>query len=162
MQVKFPHAGARENPRMARMTVARALLFAFAAWAAHALALPPASECPQPRFTGKAPDEAYLRKSPLDAGADLRVAERIYQGTRGSLACATCHGAKGDGRGEMAEQFDPRPRNFQCAQTVNGIPDGQLFWIIRNGSPGTSMPPHPNLSDDQVWKVVLYLRRLAR
>jgi hypothetical protein len=58
--------------------------------------------------------------------------------------------------------FDPRPRNFQCAATVNGIPDGQLFWIIRYGSPGTSMPPHPKLGDEQVWGVVAYLRKLAR
>ncbi|MNC88750.1 hypothetical protein D3C83_46000 [compost metagenome] len=62
----------------------------------------------------------------------------------------------------MSHMFDPRPRNFQCAATVNGIPDGQLFWIIRYGSPGTSMPPHPKLGDEQVWKVVAHLRRLAR
>jgi len=45
---------------------------------------------------------------------------------------------------------------------VNGIPDGQLFWIVRNGSPGTSMPGFHALSDDQIWRVVLYLRELAK
>ena len=62
----------------------------------------------------------------------------------------------------MSRQFDPPPRNFACAQTVNGIPDGQLFWIIQNGSPGTSMPSFKVLRDEQVWQVVLYLRELAR
>jgi len=62
----------------------------------------------------------------------------------------------------MSDQFEPRPRNFACAQTVNGIPDGQLFWIIRFGSPGTAMPPHPHFSDGQVWQLALYLRTLAR
>jgi cytochrome c1 len=65
-------------------------------------------------------------------------------------------------RGRCRRCSIPRPRNFACAQTVNGIPDGQLFWIVRFGSPGTSMPPHPAFSDEQVWKVVAYLRRLAR
>ena len=62
----------------------------------------------------------------------------------------------------MAEQFSPPPRNFRCAQTVNGVADGQLFWIIRFGSPGTAMPPHPGFSDADVWELVSYLRQLAR
>ena len=113
----------------------------------------PASECPQPRFTGKAPDEYYTRVNPLPSTTDLGAAERIFRGTgrRGNVACATCHGEKGDGRGPMSSQFDPHPRNFQCAATVNGIPDGQLFWIIRFGSPGAAMPPHPGLTDEQIW-----------
>lgn len=143
------------------MTLRLACL-AFALAAGSALAQPPTSECPQPRFTGKAPDEYLARTNPLPPGTDLAEAERIFRGGARGVSCATCHGAKGDGRGEMATMFDPRPRNFQCAQTVTGIPDGQLFWIIRFGSPGTSMPPHPNLTDEQVWKLVLYLHRLAR
>ena len=94
--------------------------------------LPPVSQCPQPRFTGKAPDQYYERKNPLPSSdAALEAAERLYRGS-GKVACATCHGDKGAGDGPMATQFDPRPRNFACAQTVNGIPDGQLFWIIRS------------------------------
>jgi mono/diheme cytochrome c family protein len=141
---------------------ARLALAAACAAAGIAGAAPPASECPQPRFTGKAPEEYLARANPLAPGIDLAEAERIFRGGGRGVSCATCHGVKGDGRGEMASMFDPRPRNFQCAQTVNGIPDGQLFWIIRFGSPGTSMPPHSSLSDEQVWKLVLYLHRLAR
>ncbi len=141
----------------ARAALAAALVMVAGA----AGALPPASECPQPRFTGKAPDDYYQRRNPLPAGADLRAAERLYKGDGKGVACATCHGANGDGRGPMSDMFDPAPRNFACAQTINGIPDGQLFWIIRFGSPKTSMPPHPALSDEQVWQLVAYLRRLA-
>lgn len=119
-------------------------------------------DCPQPRFTGRAPPEYYDGASPVAAGADLSEARRIYIGDRRGVSCATCHGERGDGHGEMASQFDPPPRNFRCASTVNGIPDGQLFWIIRFGSPGTSMPPHPGLSDDQVWKIVAWLRQIAK
>jgi cytochrome c553 len=125
--------------------------------------LPPVSQCPQPRFTGKAPDDYYERKNPLPSSeAALKAAERLYRGNSGTVACATCHGETGAGDGPLATQFDPRPRNFACAQTVNGIPDGQLFWIIRFGSPGTAMPAHSELSDEQIWQLVAYLRRLAK
>jgi mono/diheme cytochrome c family protein len=128
-----------------------------------ALAAPPAAQCPQPRFTGKAPDDYYNRTNPLAPGAqDSAAARRIFVGRGNAISCATCHGEKGDGRGEMSDQFNPRPRNFTCAQTIDGVPDGQLFWIIRFGSPGTSMPPHGELSDEQVWQMVAYLRHLAK
>jgi mono/diheme cytochrome c family protein len=45
---------------------------------------------------------------------------------------------------------------------VTGIPDGQLFWIVRYGSHGTAMPPSKELTDDQIWQVVAYMRQLAR
>ena len=140
----------------------RLILATTLALAATALAAPPSSECPQPRFTGTAPDEYLARKNPMAADANLAEAERIFRGSGNRVSCASCHGAKGDGRGEMAAMFDPRPRNFQCAKTVNDIPDGQLFWIIRFGSPGTSMPGHPALSEAQAWALVAYLRHLAK
>lgn len=143
-----------------RLLRAAACAALFAAAQAVAGAPPPA-QCPQPRFTGKAPDEYLARTNPLASGTELRTAQRLYRGP-GGISCATCHGEKGDGQGPLSSQFDPPPRNFQCAQTVNGIADGQLFWIIRFGSPGTSMPPHPKLTDEEVWSLVLYLRRLAR
>jgi len=121
-----------------------------------------AEPCAQPRFTGKAPPEYYDRVSPLAADADISEAERRFAGNGRGVSCATCHGTKGDGKGELASQFDPPPRDFACAQTIAGVPDGQLFWIIRFGSPGTSMPAHRTLTDEQVWKMVAYVRRLAR
>lgn len=124
-------------------------------------AAPPPGECPQPRFTGKAPEEYINLKNPL-AGSQSSAGEVIFQGSAGSANCAICHGKRGDGKGPLAKMYDPPPRNFACAMTINGIPDGQLFWIIRYGSPGTAMPPHPALKDEQVWQVVAYLRQLAR
>jgi len=126
-----------------------------------AAAAPPA-QCPQPRFTGKAPPEYYDRRSPLAADADTRGAERAFRGDGRNASCATCHGEKGDGRGPMSDMFEPPPRNFRCKETINGIPDGQIFWIIRFGSPGTSMPPNTRFSDAEVWEFVAYLRKLAR
>jgi mono/diheme cytochrome c family protein len=123
---------------------------------------PPAAQCPQPRFTGKAPDLVYSLHDPLGAdAANLAAGRRLYE-KEASPPCQICHGIKGDGMGPLAEQFDPRPRNFACRETVNGIPDGQLFWIVQNGSPGTSMPGFRALREEQIWQIVLYLRALAK
>jgi mono/diheme cytochrome c family protein len=150
---------------MAIATIRRSaacLGFALAAASGAPFAQPP-GECPQPRFTGKAPDEYYDRPNPLQATeANLAAGEATYLGDPRKISCASCHGRAGDGKGPLADQFDPPPRNFACAQTIRGIPDGHLFWIVRYGSPGTSMPPHKRLSDEQVWQVVLHLRKLAR
>ena len=88
--------------------------------------LPPPGECPQPRFTGRAPDDYYTLNNPLQpTKQNVRSGEQWYRA--GRISCATCHGIKGDGKGLLSGQFVPRPRNFACAQTVRGIPDGQLF-----------------------------------
>ena len=121
-----------------------------------------AGNCAQPRFTGQAPEEFLSRANPLGAGGDTRAGEAIFNGEAGPANCAVCHGRKGDGKGALSSQYDPPPRNFSCAQVINGIPDGQLFWIVRFGSPGTGMPAHPALKDEQIWQVVLYLRQLSR
>ena len=124
---------------------------------------PPPGECPQPRFTGKAPAEYLARTNPLASNAEtLAAGETIYNGKSRSVPCAICHGTRGDGKGPLASQYNPRPRNFACKATVNGIPDGQLFWIVRYGSPGTAMPPSKDLTEEQIWQVVAYMRQLAR
>jgi len=131
-------------------------------YAPGALSQAPGKQCPQPRFTGKAPDEYLARKNPLSATPEnLEEGERLFN-TGSAGACSFCHGDTGAGNGPLSDQFQPPPRNFTCGQTVNGIADGQLFWIIRFGSPGTAMPDHPQFSDEQVWQLVLHLRRLAQ
>ena len=120
-------------------------------------------QCPQPRFTGAAPDRFLQMENPVPLNrAVLRAAKKLYLGKAEGQGCAICHGSKGDGRGPLADSFDPPPRNFTCARTINDIADGQLFWIVRYGSPGTSMPGHPQLRDTQIWQLVHYLRHLAQ
>lgn len=129
---------------------------------AHAEA-PPPGDCPQPRFNGKAPEPYLSMTMPAEiATLDLKRAERIFLGSGDEMSCATCHGRKGDGKGPMADDFMPRPRNFSCPGALNGVPEGQLFWLIRFGSPNSGMPPHPKLTDTEIWSVIRYVKTLAR
>lgn len=118
-------------------------------------------QCPQPRFTGKAPEAIYNRVNPVRVTDEAVFNGRAIYESQAQPPCRLCHGIKGDGRGPLASQFSVPPRNFSCTETVRGIPDGQLFWIIQNGSPGTSMPAFDQLSDRQIWELVIYLRRLS-
>lgn len=157
--MKYP---TRSEPGISYRTLlltAVLVLLAFGSQAAHRS--PPAGECPQPRFTGKAPVDLYSRTNPLEAGRKNRKAGRELYEDLADPSCVACHGKKGRGNGPLASGFEPRPRNFACAETVDGIPDGQLHWIIKNGSPGTAMPSFEYLEDDEIWQLVIYLRSLT-
>jgi mono/diheme cytochrome c family protein len=90
------------------------------------------------------------------------VGKALFLKTAQPVACAMCHGEQGDGKGVMAAALAPPPRNFTCRTMMQEIPDGQLFWIIKNGSPGTGMMSFVGLQDEQVWQLVQYIRSLAK
>jgi cytochrome c len=157
------HSNRRQSRKILSQSILLMSLLCGASWA-NALAahrVPADSECPQPRFTGKAPDALYNRINPLQFNRGNRRAGKELFEDVANPSCVVCHGKQGDGHGELADQFDPPPRNFACAATVDGIPDGQLHWIIQNGSPGTAMPPFSYLTDEEIWQLVLYLRTLT-
>lgn len=119
--------------------------------------------CVQPRKTAKAPDEFLAKTNPLHAsGGAIAAGKTLFLKTAQPVTCAMCHGAEGNGKGLMGEALVPPPRNFTCGVMMRDIPDGQLFWIIKNGSPGTGMMRFDGLSDEQVWQLVHYLRSLAK
>lgn len=95
-------------------------------------------------------------------GFDKRRAQLLYEGASGGTGCVFCHGKKGGGDGMLAPRLAIPPRNFTCTAAMKALPDGQLFWVIREGSAGTPMPPHEKLSDEEIWLLVSYVRSLAR
>ena len=78
--------------------------------------------------------------------------------------CAQCHGEKGDGEGYASPHLLPKPRNFTTGKfKVRTTPSGSvpthqdLVNIIKRGMPYTSMPPWPNLSDQEVSNIAYYI-----
>ena len=116
-------------------------------------------QCPQTRTTEYAPASVAGQINPLSRNEEnVEAGEKLYQSSASPVACAQCHGEDGDGNGIMASMFEPAPRNFTCSEVVSGLPDGQLYWIIKNGSIGTSMPAFSKLTDKQIWQLTIYLR----
>lgn len=123
----------------------------------------PSGVCPQPRKTKRAPGKFRNMTNPLpDNAANVKAGETLYQQTAQPLACFNCHGAKGDGQGPMGAALNPPPRNFTCGETMKDISDGQMFWIIKNGSKGTGMMAFSNMPDNQIWQVIHYIRTLVK
>ncbi|MGH7472309.1 MAG: c-type cytochrome, partial [Candidatus Methylomirabilales bacterium] len=82
--------------------------------------------------------------------------------------CAVCHGAEGKGDGPGAVQLDPRPRDFtrglykiRTSPSGNAPTDQDLFKVITEGMPGTSMPAWNVLPERDRWNLVAYLKTFA-
>ena len=120
--------------------------------------------CPQFRKTEKAPSRYTLKQNPLFATTqNIERGKLLYQMEAKPTACKMCHGIRGNGNGRLARGLEPAPRNFTCENTMKSLSDGQLFWIIKNGSKGTAMPAHKfTLSDKDIWQVIHYLKRFSR
>lgn len=119
--------------------------------------------CVQPRKTARAPVGYLARRNPLTSSAvSIQAGKELFLRTAQPIACVMCHGEQGDGKGLMGAALVPPPRNFTCGAMMREIPDGQLFWIIKNGSPGTGMTAFGGLPDEQVWQLVQYIRSLAK
>ena len=119
--------------------------------------------CVQERKTKKAPDSYRTKKNPLTVSqSHIQAGKALFMKDAKPVPCQMCHGKKGDGKGPGAGGMNPRPRDFTCSSMMNDIPDGQLFWIVKNGSPGTGMMAFRKLKDDQIWQLVHYLRTLAK
>ena len=67
--------------------------------------------------------------------------------------CAICHGR--EAAGALAS-------GLVRADSVTRGPADELFALMRNGIPGSEMPPQPDLSDEELWQIVAYLHHLAR
>lgn len=119
------------------------------------------AQCPQPRSTATAPEALYNKTNPIEKTADNIERGRLLFQLDAQPSCTACHGS-GDGLGMMSGGLNPPPRNFTCKETMNSISDGQLFWIIKNGSPNTAMPPFENLENKEIWQLVHYIRQLSQ
>jgi DMSO reductase family type II enzyme heme b subunit len=109
-------------------------------------------------------DAALLQTEPVKptpVSADKDAGKRLYQ-----RWCAQCHGDEGKGDGPAAEFVYPRPRDFTLALfKVRTTPSGQLptdhdlFNVISEGLPGTSMPAWKKfLTETERWQLVHYVK----
>jgi mono/diheme cytochrome c family protein len=74
--------------------------------------------------------------------------------------CSVCHGQAGRGDGPAAAGLNPKPADL-TASHVDDHMDGDLFWWLREGIPGTAMPSFKaTLSDSQRWELIRFIRSL--
>jgi len=88
--------------------------------------------------------------------------KNIEEGSKvyfGKGLCVKCHGVNGKG---LEVQGHP-PRNFTDPKWQDVRTDGEMMWVLKNGSPGTSMPIRVGkvISEEEAWKVILFIRTFA-
>ncbi len=83
--------------------------------------------------------------------------------------CSGCHGTNGDGRGTLALNWLPRPRDFtygsyryRSAPTGSLPTDEDLFQTVTKGLPGSGMPAFEAiLSEQDRRNTVAYIKQLS-
>ncbi len=126
----------------------------------YALAFTVAPDIPTPPV----PFTARFQSNPVpDTKEDQDAGRTLFQAN-----CAVCHGPLALGNGPAAFTLQPRPFNLQVHVPLH--PTGEVFYWIRNGVPGTAMPPwkdaktddgKPKLDETQTWQIIRWLDALA-
>lgn len=96
-----------------------------------------------------------LRNPTASDAATLARGQQLF-----AQNCAVCHGATGHGDGLQAPHLHPHPADI-AGGMVSAHTDGDLYWYISHGIPGSAMPAWSgSLSDQEIWAVIRYARSL--
>jgi hypothetical protein len=89
-----------------------------------------------------------------------RTAEVLKKGREDYMTyCSVCHGVLGDGKTSLTAAYGAKPASYH-AQTTRDLSDGKIFHVITSGK--NSMPSYTELSEDERWGAVHYVRALQR
>lgn len=119
----------------------------------------------RPRVPRDQIEAARQVTNPLPATPDIvEKGKKLFEG---KAFCRACHGADGRGLGgdiEPGSLKGPLPRNFTDKDWQAARTDGELFWILQNGSKGTAMAPFIPLvlTEEEAWQVLLYVRSFGK
>jgi uncharacterized membrane protein YkoI/mono/diheme cytochrome c family protein len=113
-----------------------------------------------PRVPADKLEEAKALHNPLPPSPDVvEKGKVIYEG-KGT--CVNCHGASGHGDGPAGAVLNPPPRVFRSHGFWRHRSEGEIFWVIKHGVPGTGMIPFGGLlTDEEIWTVMHYERSFA-
>jgi high-affinity iron transporter len=75
--------------------------------------------------------------------------------------CATCHGMTGGGDGALARELSKLPPAIGTFAWQVQRSDSEMAAVIRQGVPGSPMPPMRTLSASEEREIVAYLRGIA-
>jgi len=99
--------------------------------------------------------ERNLRNPVASTPAAIAAGKQIYQ-----QHCQSCHGSRGDGKGEKAAELSTAPGDFTDAAKMSGLTDGELYSQITEGR--HPMPAFKDkLTEEQRWQAVDYIRTFA-
>ena len=145
-----------------RAVVTLCSFVAVAMWSTAGWAGPEADPL-KPRVPEAERGDARKMKSPLNVTPDIiNKGKELYEG-KGT--CANCHGMTGEGDGAGGMLLTPGPRNFTNCKFHKKRNDGELFWVVKNGSPATGMPALVKgniITEEEAWTIIAYERSFCK
>ncbi|MBI5469631.1 MAG: c-type cytochrome [Deltaproteobacteria bacterium] len=104
--------------------------------------------------------EVKLMKNPVRPDSkSVALGKEIYFGKG---ICVSCHGESGKGDGQSGASFNPGPRDFTNTTWQNLRTDGEIFVAINEGTQLGMMAFGDNLTEQEVWSLVNYLREIGK
>ena len=101
-------------------------------------------------------DAAKLTNPVKPTASSTAQAKKTY-----GYDCAMCHGADGDGKGDLAVDMKLKLTDYRDPAALKDKTDGELFYIIKNGI-GDMPSEGDRAKPDEIWNLVIYIRSLAR
>jgi Cytochrome C oxidase, cbb3-type, subunit III len=100
--------------------------------------------------------EAAARVNPVKSTPEgLAEARKAFK-----YDCEMCHGAQGDGKGEVVESMKLTMHDWRDPASLAGITDGEIFFIITKGK-GKMMGEGDRQPEKLRWNLVNLVRTLA-
>ena len=104
----------------------------------------------------KISDADIARVNPVKSSPEgLAEARKVF-----GYDCEMCHGAKGDGKGDVVESMKLTMRDWRDAATLAKLSDGEIFYIITKGK-GKMMAEGERVPEKLRWNLVNLVRALA-
>ena len=100
---------------------------------------------------------ATKKENPVKATPEvLAAAKKIF-----GYDCAMCHGANGDGKGDLVESMKLKMKDWHAADALGGISDGEIFDLIVKGK-DKMIGEGDRLAPAKVWGLVHYVRSFPK
>jgi mono/diheme cytochrome c family protein len=110
------------------------------------------------------PENPKIKSASAERNRNIHKGSRIFR-----MHCMHCHGLSGAGNGVAAASFTPLPRDYRRGifkwKTSPGAQKptrDDLFRVISDGVPGTSMPSFKMLPAEQIQQLIEYVIFLSQ
>ncbi len=116
----------------------------------------PPPQAAAPAF--KVPPDIAAQTNPVKPTPEaLAKAKKMY-----GYDCSMCHGANGDGKGDLAIESKFTMKDWQDPAALKDLTDGEIFYIIQEGK-GDNMPGEGDRQKpDEIWTMVVLIKSFAK
>lgn len=107
------------------------------------------------------PPDADKTKNPVEStDASIATGKELFMTKKGN--CIFCHGETGEGNKENLPKLRRVPADLSDAKRMPKLTDGNIFWKITKGIPGIMPSREKQLTEEERWHVVNFVRTLAK